>query len=417
MEYKDLNLPSRTIMTPGPVEADPRVLRAMSTPIIGQFDPQFLHLMDETSDLLHYVFQTENKRAFPVNGTSRSGIEAVLASIIEPGDKVVVPVFGRFGYLLTEIVDRCGGETHMIEAEWGKVFDPQDIFAEIKKVNPKVVVVVHGETSTGRMQPLKELGEFCRENDILLVVDAVATLGGVEFKPDEWNVDAVITGTQKCLAIPTGMAPLTYNDRIEKILLERKKIERGLSLEAENARRIQSNYFDLSQIQDYWSPDRLNHHTESTSMLYALREGLRVIKEEGIENRIERHTIHGNALVAGLEAMGVELFGGKENKMPVVNIIKVPDGVSEPAVRQTMLNDFGIEIAGAFGPLKGKVWRIGSMGYSCRKNNILRVLGALESTLTYHGARLNKGDATQAALEYYMGLDKHIDLQKKEAVM
>ncbi|GGB37452.1 aminotransferase class V-fold PLP-dependent enzyme [Virgibacillus dakarensis] len=408
MEYKELNLPSRTIMTPGPVEADPRVLRALSTPIIGQFDPQFLNIMDETSDLLHYVFQTENKRAFPVDGTSRSGIEAVLTSIIEPGDKVVVPVFGRFGYLLTEMVDRAGGETYLMEAEWGNVFDPQDVITKIKQVNPKVVAVVHGETSTGRLQPLKEIGEFCRENDILLVVDAVATLGGVEFKTDEWNVDAVITGTQKCLAVPTGMAPLTYNDRIERILLKRKKIERGLSMEAQNDRKIQSNYFDLSQIQDYWSPDRLNHHTESTTMLYALREGLRVIKEEGIENRIKRHTKHGKALSIGLKAMGVELFGEEQNKMPVVTIVKVPEGISEQAVRQIMLNEFGIEIAGAFGPLKGKVWRIGSMGYSSRKNNILHVLGALESTLTYFGVKVNKGDAAQAALEYYLEVDNPV---------
>src|SRR5699024_1934760 len=239
-------------------------------------------------------------------------------------------------------------------------------------------------------------------------VDAVATLGGVEFNTDEWNVDAVITGTQKCLAVPTGMAPLTYNDRIENILQKRKKIERGLSLDAKNEQKIQSNYLDLSQIQDYWSPDRLNHHTESTTMLYALREGLRVIQDEGLENRIKRHTKNGNAMAIGLKAMGVELFGEEENKMPVVNIVKVPEGINEQAVRQTLMNEFGIEIAGAFGPLKGKVWRIGSMGYSSRKNNILHVLGALESTLTYFGAKLNKGDAVQAALEYYTEVDNPV---------
>lgn len=405
MGYKDLNLPTRTIMTPGPVEADPRVLRAMSTPIIGQFDPEFLNLMDETMDLLRYAFQTDNKQAFPVDGTSRSGIEAVLASIIEPGDKVLVPVFGRFGYLLTEMVERSGGDLTMMETDWGEVYDPQDIINKAKEVNPKVIVVVHGETSTGRMQPLEELGKFCRENDVLLVVDAVATLGGVEYKPDEWNIDATITGTQKCLAVPTGMAPLTYNNRIENILAERKKIERGLSLESKNERKIQSNYFDLSQIQEYWSPTRLNHHTESTSMLYALREGLRVIKEEGIENRIRRHTIHGQAIAVGLEAMGLELFGPEEHRMPVVNIINVPDGVDEAKVRGTLINEFGIEIAGAFGPLAGKVWRVGSMGYSCRKNNVLRFLGAFEATLTYHGAKLNRGDGVQAALEFYTNVD------------
>lgn len=410
MSYKELNLPSRTIMTPGPVEADPRVLRAMATPIIGQFDPQFLNVMDETMDLLRYVFQTNNKQTFPVDGTSRSGIEAVLASIIEQDDKVLVPVFGRFGYLLTEMVERSGGDLTMMEAEWGNVFEPTAIIAKAKEVKPKVIVVVHGETSTGRMQPLEELGKFCRENDILLVVDAVATLGGVEFKPDEWNIDAVITGTQKCLAIPTGMAPLTYNDRIERILAERKKIERGLSLDAKNDRKIQSNYFDLSQIQEYWSPTRLNHHTESTSMLYALREGTRVIQEEGIENRIKRHTTHGKAIEVGLEAMGMELFGSKENRMPVVNIINVPEGIDEAKVRGTLINEFGIEIAGAFGPLQGKVWRVGSMGYSARKNNVLRFLGAFESTLTYHGAKLNRGDGVQAALTYYENMNDSIIL-------
>lgn len=410
MGYSDLNLPTRTIMTGGPVEADPRVLRAMSTPIIGQFDPAFLHVMDETMDLLRYVFQTENKQAFPVDGTSRSGIEAILTSIIEPGDKVLVPVFGRFGYLLTEMVERSGGDLTMMETEWGQVYDPQDIIAKAKEVNPKVIVVVHGETSTGSMQPIKELGHFCRENDILLVVDAVATLGGVKFKPDEWMVDATITGTQKCLAVPTGMAPLTYNDRIEKILSKRKKIERGLSFEDENERKIQSNYFDLSQIQEYWSPTRLNHHTESTSMLYALREGLRVIKEEGIENRIKRHAIHGQAIGIGVEAMGMELFGSGDHRMPVVNLINVPKGIDEAKVRMTLIHEFGIEIAGAFGPLQGKVWRVGSMGYSSRKNNVLYFLSAFESALTYHGAKINRGYGTQAALEYYASLDEYVSL-------
>lgn len=410
MGYRDLNLPTRTIMTPGPVEADPRVLRAMSTPIIGQFDPAFLHVMDETMDLLRYVFQTENKQAFPVDGTSRAGIEAVLASIIEPGDQVLVPVFGRFGYLLTEMVERSGGCLTMMEKEWGQVYDPQEIMAKAKEVSPKVIAVVHGETSTGRIQPIEELGHFCRENDILLVVDAVATLGGVEFKPDEWMVDAVITGTQKCLAVPTGMAPLTYNDRIEEILAKREKIERGLSLEDENERKIQSNYFDLSQIQEYWSPTRLNHHTESTSMLYALREGLRVIKEEGIENRIRRHTIHSQAIRIGLEVMGMELFGSEEHRMPVVHVIHVPEGIDEEKVRVTLMNEFGIEMAGAFGPLAGKVWRVGTMGYSCRKNNILRFLGAFEAALTYHGANLNQGEGMQAALEFYASLDEPVPL-------
>lgn len=405
MTYTELNLPSRTIMTPGPVEADPRVLRAMSTPIIGQFDPVFLNLMDEVMDLSRYVFQTENHQAFPVDGTSRSGIEAVLNSIIEEGDKVIVPVFGRFGYLMAEMVERSGAELHMLETEWGQVYEFEYLKKQIDEIKPKIVAVVHGETSTGRLQPLEELGKYCRENDILLVVDTVATLGGVEVKTDEWCIDANITGTQKNLAVPTGMSPLTYNDRIEKILEERRKVEKGLDYDSENPRYIQSNYFDLSQIQEYWSPKRLNHHTEATSMLYGLREGLRVIKQEGLESRIDRHTQHGKAIVAGLEAMGVSVFGEQdETKMPNVTLVETPEGLDEAEIRSTMLQEFGIELAGAFGPLAGKVFRIGCMGYSARKNNVLRTLGALESTLTYHGAKVNKGEAVQAALEFYKNL-------------
>ncbi|WP_330948506.1 pyridoxal-phosphate-dependent aminotransferase family protein [Virgibacillus sp. MG-45] len=406
MSYTDLNIPTRTIMTPGPVEVDPRVLRALSTPIIGQFDPSFLALMDETMELLRSVFQTSNKQAFPVDGTSRSGIEAVLVSVIEPGDKVLIPIFGRFGHLLVEIANRCGAEVYALEKEWGQVFDPEEIIKEIKKVNPKLVAIVHGETSTGRMQPLEEIGHFCRENDVLLIVDAVATLGGVPFKTDEWNVDAVIAGTQKCIGAPTGMAPVTYNERIEKILQQRKKIEQGLSLDSINPRRIQSNYMDLSQIQDYWSPNRLNHHTEATTMLYALREALRLIEEEGLEARFERHKIHEKALVLGLQEMGLELFGDEKNKMPVVTVVKVPGEINEAQVRATMINEFGIEIAGAFGSLKGHVWRIGAMGYSSRKSNILSVLSALEATLIYYGAKVNRGEALQAVLAFYQSIEK-----------
>lgn len=399
--YRELNPSLRTLMTPGPVEAEPRVLRAMTIPVIGQFDPEFLGIMDETMDLLRQLFQTENHWAYPVDGTSRSGIEAVLSSIIEPGDKVLVPVFGRFGHLLAEIAYRCGADVTKIECEWGTAFDQEEIIAEIKVVNPKIVALVHGETSTGIMQPLDKIGKFCRENDVLFVVDAVATLGGTDFRTDEWYVDAVITGTQKCLGVPTGMAPITYNDRIEKILLERRKIEQGLDSTSSNPRRIQSNYFDLSQIQEYWSPKRLNHHTEATSMLYALREGLRIIHEEGLPNRFERHKLHEKALVEGLKAMGLSLFGDSRYKMPVVTCINIPEGVNGDAVRFTMVKEFGVEIASTFGSLAGKIWRIGSMGFSCRKENIFRVLAALEASICRHGGKVNAGAAVQAALDVY----------------
>ncbi|MEK4174677.1 alanine--glyoxylate aminotransferase family protein [Aeribacillus sp. FSL K6-8210] len=405
MKFLPLQTPNRTIMTPGPVEVDPRVLQAMSTPILGQFDPAFTSIMNEVMEMLRYLFRTDNQWAFPIDGTSRSGIEAMLASIIEQGDKVLIPIYGRFGYLLTEICERYGADVTTIEREWGTVFDPEDVIREIKKVQPKIVAIVHGETSTGCMQPLEEIGKACREMDVILVVDAVATIGGTDVNVDEWQLDGVIGGTQKCLSVPSGMAPITYNDRIEKIVLSRKKVERGIRTELDQqmatGQTIISNYFDLSQLQDYWSPRRLNHHTEATSMLYALREGLRLIMEEGLDNRFARHRLHERALMAGLEAMGLTLFGDKRFKLPTVTCVNIPQGVDGESVRRMLLDEFGIEIASSFGPLHGKIWRIGTMGYSCRKENILKLLTALEAVLIYHGVRINRGEGAQAALNMY----------------
>lgn len=405
--YKELSPSHRTIMTPGPVEAEPRVLRSMSIPILGQFDPEFTHIMNETMKMLRQLFQTDNKWAFPIDGTSRAGIEAVLCSIIEPGDRVLIPIYGRFGHLLTEIAERYGAEVLTMETTWGEVFDPATITREIKRVQPKIVAMVHGETSTGRIQPLQNIGEVCRELDVLFVVDAVATIGGTAVKVDEWRIDACIGGTQKCLSIPSGMAPITFNDRIESLLLERKKIERGLaepqSEGIEQKRMIRSNYFDLSQLMDYWSPTRLNHHTEATTMLYALYEGVRIALEEGLEERIARHRLNEQALVRGLEAMGLSLYGNPACKLPVVTCITIPAGIDGESVRAMLLDDFHIEIASSFGPLKGNIWRIGTMGYSCRKKNVLHLLGALEAVLIRHGITLDAGRAVQSALDVYHG--------------
>lgn len=405
--YKDLSTTLRTIMTPGPVEAEPRVLRAMCTPILGQFDPEFTNIMNQTMEMLRKVFQTENQWAFPIDGTSRAGIEAVLASIIEPKDVVLVPIYGRFGHLMVEIAQRYGANVRTIETQWGQVFSPQVVIEEIKRVKPKIVAMVHGETSTGCMQPLGEIGAACRELGILFVVDAVATLGGTAVKVDEWKIDAAIGGTQKCLSVPSGMAPITFNARVEAILLQRKKIEQGLTdsntRDAVQNRLIRTNYFDLSQLMDYWSPVRLNHHTEATSMLYGLREGLRIILEEGLEARFARHKLHEKALVAGIRAMGLNLYGDEKYKLPVVTAVEIPDGIDGEAVRAMLLQDFEIEIASSFGPLKGKIWRIGTMGYSCRKKNIMHVLGALEAVLVRHKANIHVGRAVQAALDVYQG--------------
>ncbi|MFB9759891.1 pyridoxal-phosphate-dependent aminotransferase family protein [Ectobacillus funiculus] len=402
--FQEINSPLRTIMTPGPVEVDPRVLRAMSTPILGQFDPAFTQMMNETMEMLRQVFQTKNQWAFPIDGTSRAGLEAVLCSVIEPGDKVLIPIFGRFGHLLTEIAERNGAEIHTIECKWGEVFDQEEIINEIKRVKPKVLAIVHGETSTGCMQPLDKIGPACRELDVLCVVDAVATIGGTEVKVDEWQLDAVIGGTQKCLSVPSGMAPITYNDRVERVLSARKKVERGVAQEQDRRsvqQPIRSNYFDLSQLQDYWGPRRLNHHTEATSMLYALREGVRIVLQEGLEERFDRHRLHEKALIEGIKAMGLKLFNDVSWKLPMVTCVTIPDGVDGESVRTMLLEQFGIEIASSFGPLHGKIWRIGTMGYSCRKENILFVLAALEAALIRHNASIQIGEGVQAALNVY----------------
>ncbi|WP_405169858.1 alanine--glyoxylate aminotransferase family protein [Paenibacillus sp. FSL H8-0280] len=404
--YKELSPSLRTIMTPGPVEVDPRVLRALSFPILGQFDPEFTSLMNETMAMLRELYMTDNEWCYPVDGTSRSGIEAVLVSLIQPGDKVLVPIYGRFGHLLVEISERCGAEVVFFETEWGTVFDPEEVIKAIHTHKPSLVAMVHGETSTGQMQPLAEIGKACRDLDILLVVDAVATIGGTPVETDAWHLDAVMGGTQKCLSVPSGMAPLTYNSRVEQKLMSRKTVERGLrdatSARAEG-RTIASNYFDLSQLQDYWSSARLNHHTEATSMLYGLHEGLRILLQEGLEARFQRHLVNERALVAGIQGMGLQLYGDMSSKLPVVTCITIPEGIDGESVRSMLLNDFSIEIASSFGPLKGQIWRIGTMGFSCQRKNVLHVLGALEAVLLRHRHVLPAGEAVQAAMDVYAG--------------
>lgn len=404
--YKELSPSLRTIMTPGPVEVDPRVLRALSFPILGQFDPEFTSLMNETMAMLRELYMTDNEWCYPVDGTSRSGIEAVLVSLIQPSDKVLVPIYGRFGHLLVEISERCGAEVVFFETEWGTVFDPEEVIKAIHTHKPSLVAMVHGETSTGQMQPLAEIGKACRDLDILLVVDAVATIGGTPVETDAWHLDAVMGGTQKCLSVPSGMAPLTYNSRVEQKLMSRKTVERGLrdatSARAEG-RTIASNYFDLSQLQDYWSSARLNHHTEATSMLYGLHEGLRILLQEGLEARFQRHLVNERALVAGIQGMGLQLYGDMSSKLPMVTCITIPEGIDGESVRSMLLNDFSIEIASSFGPLKGQIWRIGTMGFSCQRKNVLHVLGALEAVLLRHRHVLPAGEAVQAALDVYAG--------------
>jgi (S)-ureidoglycine-glyoxylate aminotransferase len=391
-------------MGPGPINADPRVLRAMSMPLLGQFDPQFTGYMNETMGLLRGLFQTENRWAFLVDGTARAGIEAALVSLIEPGDRVLVPVFGRFGHLLQEIAARCGAEVHTIETEWGTVFSPDAIEDAIRAHRPKLVAIVHGDTSTTMAQPLEALGDICRRYDVLLYVDATATLGGMDFRVDAWKIDAATAGLQKCLSGPPGSAPITFNERVERAVLRRKHVEEGIrpaGFTPGAGARIQSNYFDLGMLMDYWGEERLNHHTEATSMLYAARECARIVLREGLDQVIDRHAVASRATVAGLEAMGLRIFGDVEHKMANVTGVYIPEGVDGEAVRAGMLNDFGIEIGSSFGPLRGRIWRIGAMGYNCRKQNVLICLSALEATLRRTGFRVEAGAAVEAAFAVY----------------
>lgn len=399
--FNEIITPIRTIMTPGPVEAHPNVLRVMSTPILGQFDPAFLAIMDEVKEMIKIPFGTKNEQAFAIDGTSRSGLEAALIGLIEPGDKVLIPAYGRFAYLLGEICERAKAQVTYLEKDWDSVFEQDAIIAEINRVKPKIVALVHGETANGQMQPLGKIGKFCQDNDVFFVVDTVATYGGAPVKVDEWGIDVAIAGTQKCVSVPSGLSLITYNDRVEKVLTARYQKELGLSKDFRNDRHISSNYLDLSQLQRYWNKERINHHTEATSMIYALHEGLRMMILEGIENGYERHSQNDRAIQAGIEAMGLAIFGDRTTKMPTVTPILIPEGVDGDAVRNTLLNDFGVEIASSFGPLQGKVWRIGNMGFSSRKENVLHVLAAFEAALLFHGADINRGEAVLAALREY----------------
>ena len=406
--FEELDPEPRLLMGPGPVDVYPRVLQAMSRAMLGQFDPQFTTYMNQVMALYRRVFRTENQWTLLVNGTARSGIEACLTSLISPGDKVLVPIFGRFGHLLTEIARRAGGDLVNIETEWGTVFDPEQITDAIRAHQPKLVAMVHGDTSTTMLQPLGDVGRFCREAGILVYADTTATLGGSPVETDAWSLDAVSSGLQKCMSGPPGTSPVTLSEHAVDRINARKHVEAGIrvaeSVDAEGA-IIQSNYLDLAMLMDYWSPLRLNHHTESTSMLYAARECARVVLGEGLEAGFERHRLTSQALRAGLVAMGLDLFGDAEHRMANVTGVYIPESIENgDAARAALLDDFGIEIGTSFGPLHGKIWRIGTMGYGCRKTNVLRCLSALETVLRRNGYTATPGAAVDAAYEVYSGV-------------
>jgi len=402
--FEELNPAPRLLMGPGPINADPRVLRAMSAALLGQFDPQFRDYMKQTAALYRDVFQTKNRWTMLVDGTARSAIEAALASLIEPGDRVLVPVFGRFGHLKVEIAKRLGAEVSVIETEWGTVFEDDTLKKAIQEKKPRIVAVSHGDTSTTMAQPLQGLGRLCRAHDITLYVDATATLGGMDLPTDAWQLDVVSAGLQKCLGGPSGSAPLTLNERAEKRISRRKHVEEGLrapGMVDGDGPVIRSNYFDLAMIMDYWSDKALNHHTEATTMLYAARECARILLQEGLPSAFARHARASEALVAGLTAMGLKLFGDQRHKMANVTGVHIPQGLDGDKARRALLEDFNIEIGTSFGPLHGRIWRIGTMGYNARADAVLATLGALEAVLAAEKFKLPRGAAVDAALAVY----------------
>ncbi len=402
--FRQINPPARLLMGPGPINADPRVLRAMSSQLIGQYDPAMTDYMNQVMALYRGVFRTENRWTMLIDGTSRAGIEAVLLSAIRPGDKVLIPVFGRFGYLLCEIARRCRAEVHIIEVPWGEVFSPDRIEDAIKHIRPRLLLTVQGDTSTTMLQPLAELGDICRRHQVLFYTDATASLGGNPLETDAWGLDAVSAGLQKCLGGPSGSSPITLSPQFAEQIRRRKCIEQGIRTSDHadgDEEMIYSNYFDLGMIMDYWGPERLNHHTEATSMLFAARECARVILEEGLDHGIARHALHGSALLAGIQGMGLSVFGDRKHRMNNVLGVVIPKGIPGEQVRQLLLNDFGIEIGTSFGPLNGKIWRIGTMGYNARKDCVMQTLVALEAVLNRLGFTTVQGAGLQAAWDVY----------------
>lgn len=402
--FDDLNPAPRLLMGPGPINADPRVLRALAAPLIGQFDPQFRAYMKETMELYRRVFETDNRWTLVVDGTARGAIECVMVSAVEPGERVLVLSFGRFGQLMTEIARRMGAEVHVLETEWGTVFAPERVEAELKRIAPKLVAVCQGDTSTTMAQPLDELGKLCQRHGAMIQVDATATLGGMPLPVDAWQIDCVTGGLQKCLGGPSGSGPITLGERMAEAVYRRRHIEEGLRPKGYTpgeGRIIGSNYFDLAMLMDYWSDLALNHHTEATSMLYAARECARIFLREGHARAFGRHALAGQALVAGVEAMGLKVFGDKAHKMPNVTGVFVPDGVVGDRVRSALLKEFNIEIGTSFGPLHGRIWRVGTMGVNARRDAVLVTLGALEAVLAGEGFKLPRGAAVDAARAVY----------------
>jgi alanine-glyoxylate transaminase / serine-glyoxylate transaminase / serine-pyruvate transaminase len=368
----------------------PRVLRAMSIPLIGHLDPEFLTIMDEIQQMLRSLFRTQNAFTIAISGTGSAGMEAALVNVIEPGDTVIVGVNGVFGIRIATIVERCGGRAIRIEVPWGQTIAPHAIEDALRQhASVKAVAVVHAETSTGVHQPLDEIGALCRQHQALFIVDAVTSLGGLPVEVDRWNIDMAYSGTQKCLSCPPGLAPLTVSERAMRVIRSRTS-------------PCRSWYLDFSLIADYWvSAKRAYHHTAPISMLYALREALRMIEEEGLDARVHRHRLNSRALMAGLGALGCTPFAQANARLTTLHCVTLPPAVDDAWTRATLLHEYGIEIGAGLGPLQGKVWRIGLMGESSTRANVCALLGALDSLFFKQAWIHRSGGALEAASQTY----------------
>ena len=385
-----LNPSPRLLLGPGPSDAHPRVLSVMSTPLLGHLDPQFLTIMTETQEMLRQVYQTQNQLTFPVSATGTAGMETCLVNLIETGDKAVICTMGYFGNRMVEIAGRAGAQVTVKEAAWGRVFELDQIRETLKAVRPKVLGIVHAETSTGACQDISQLGKLCHEFGTLLITDCVTSLGCIPVKLDEWEVDAAFSCSQKGLSCPPGLSPISFSSRAVETLKNRKS-------------KVQSWYLDLTSIQSYWGGERAYHHTAPITMVYALREGLRLVLEEGLEARFARHITNHKALKAGLTALGFEYIAAEGNQLPQLNAVRIPNGVDDVAGRKRLLSDFGIEVGGGLGEYKGKAWRIGIMGHNSRPNCVFQVLAALEQVLAGAGIKIDRGSGVAAAERAYAG--------------
>jgi alanine-glyoxylate transaminase/serine-glyoxylate transaminase/serine-pyruvate transaminase len=377
-DFKDINPGDRVLMGPGPSNVSARVLQAMSAPCIGHLDPYFLLVMDETQHLLNYLFQTENPFTIPVSGTGSAGMETCFVNLVEPGEEVVVCINGVFGSRMADIVRRLGGQLIKVDGEWGRAIDPEAVRKAVRGKNPKVLALVHAETSTGVCQPLEDIAHIAHEAGALFLVDMVTSLGGIDVAVDSMGIDVAYSGTQKCISCPPGLAPITFGSAAIKALESRKS-------------PIVSWYLDMSMVRSYWGAERKYHHTAPINMIYALREALRIIAEEGLEARFVRHQLNHRALVAGIEAMGLAMLVPESERLPTLNAICIPEGVNDMKVRKALLTDFGIEIGGGLGDLQGKIWRVGLMGHSSSRKNVFLFLSALETVLNAEGVKTKAG--------------------------